>query len=1084
VKDEPAITGALSFGALEKEFTRRISSVSPELMHGTWVLVPTNLLALHLRRVVASETRGLVGVKFLTLKDAAGDLARPTLARKGLRAVPEGAEELFVRNELRGLREGSYFCGLRDSLKAPLALLRAIKVLENSLWSAEKLRAAASEINSADPAAQRKLAELADIWGRLNRWKGEHGFFDTEELLRAALEAEPRPSQGAPQALFIYGFYDLTPLQQALVSRIARICGSFQAFLLWHQDESGPAPGFDYARPTVEFFMELLRSDEVFCADEAEPASDLDRVRRLLFAEHTFLDDKTAGARISEMANAFDGSVRIVSCPGEFPEALEVAREALRTFECSPNADSRGVGVLVRTPRGAAEHLKEAFERTGLGLYLREGLPLKGTVAGRILISLLGLASSEAARSDVVEFLSLAQIEWPEGLSATALDRLSRMAGVVRGRKQWSERLRALARSSGLKAHHAESAPERDAAGHDAELCQVAAGFLEEFLESVSRLAQSHSWPELAQRLAELLLRYVPGDAPGWEEVVELVRALAALEVSESRPEVSVAQWLLQHWLSAKSLRTGHFQRGAVAASSLMGSRGTTFDVVIVPGLCENGFPLNTRGDPVLTEPDREALNRLSERIGAGMLPLAARRPLEERYLFGIALGSARKRIVLCYARMEEGTARPRMPSRFLLNCCAALFGFGFNAELLESELPPTLFRRVRAGEAGPDEERRRLAVDMRERDLQVFIAAPQGVERIAYTREISPCFARAVLMEKLRWNSREFGPFDGKIRAGELVQTLRRDLARFAGHVSPSRFETYARCPFRFFLKYVLRIEELAEPAEEYALSPQERGRLIHNLLSRVYQRNLAGTCFKQISDADLKRILKDAEAMADEVAESYPEAMPASWLAGREDALECVRDALELDRSAHPNASPRYFEFEFGPEARVPALRYLVDADTEVSFVGRADRIDLLAEGGFQVIDYKTGTGEGYRKDSFMGGTQLQLPIYLLAAKRLTGARSGSARYFFVSEPKLLSEFTLEQLTAREDELRSLLKLILEGIRGGDFFLLPDEKDSRFCREHCEFRLVCGAGWQRVGQVKASDPAVANLAKLREID
>ena len=49
---------------------------------------------------------------------------------------------------------------------------------------------------------------------------------------------------------------------------------------------------------------------------------------------------------------------------------------------------------------------------------------------------------------------------------------------------------------------------------------------------------------------------------------------------------------------------------------------------------------------------------------------------------------------------------------------------------------------------------------------------------------------------------------------------------------LSPTSLEQWAGCPFRYFLGHVLRISALDDPEEIYAITPLERGSLVHGVL------------------------------------------------------------------------------------------------------------------------------------------------------------------------------------------------------------------------------------------------------------
>ncbi|GAG43620.1 unnamed protein product, partial [marine sediment metagenome] len=198
-------------------------------------------------------------------KDAARRMALPSLAAKGLRPLPAGAAELVLQQLLEGVPAGSYFENFKPFRNSACAVLRALETLENSLWSPHALRRAADGAFR-DPAAPVRLGQLADLWDRLNRWKADRGLFSADDLLVEAGRPELEPAQ-RPEALFLYGFYDFTPAQRALVRRLISLAEECWAYLLWAEHDGEPSPGFEYAGPTVAWLQEVLG------AAAAEPAS-------------------------------------------------------------------------------------------------------------------------------------------------------------------------------------------------------------------------------------------------------------------------------------------------------------------------------------------------------------------------------------------------------------------------------------------------------------------------------------------------------------------------------------------------------------------------------------------------------------------------------------------------------------------------------------------------------------------------------------------------------------------------------------------------------------------------------------------
>jgi RecB family exonuclease len=194
-------------------------------------------------------------------------------------------------------------------------------------------------------------------------------------------------------------------------------------------------------------------------------------------------------------------------------------------------------------------------------------------------------------------------------------------------------------------------------------------------------------------------------------------------------------------------------------------------------------------------------------------------------------------------------------------------------------------------------------------------------------------------------------------------------------------------------------------------------------------------------------------------------------------------VRALLEHERQAHGSGRPSRFEFAFGMEGG-PAFEYDSGDGPSVTFRGRIDRVDDLPDGAVRIIDYKTGKASRYKADKLVGGTQLQLPIYLLAATALLEVAEGEALYLAVGVPKDVPEFTSSLLQERAEDFRRALDLIRRGIASGDFFPYPAKGSEYACKAFCRFRNVCGAARRFVAEMKQTDPDLGPLDELRSIE
>jgi RecB family exonuclease len=286
------------------------------------------------------------------------------------------------------------------------------------------------------------------------------------------------------------------------------------------------------------------------------------------------------------------------------------------------------------------------------------------------------------------------------------------------------------------------------------------------------------------------------------------------------------------------------------------------------------------------------------------------------------------------------------------------------------------------------------------------------------------------------------------------------RERARFRGDAGPwslprvsvSRVERYLKCPFQFFVANVLQVAEA--PEDENARSPLERGRFLHELFETFFHEWQARGRGRITS-----REMADARALFEEVAEPALRSLPAA-----EAALERAR---LFGSAVGSGIADRVFalEAERGVEIRERLMEY--ELDGEFTFAGedgsrravrlraKIDRVDLLGDGTFRVIDYKTKYVPDRR-------TALQLPIYSTCVRTTLAAQRG--RDIPVSEAMYLSFEGPQAEVLLEDRGKSIDDLVnaaehrfvaaLDDIARGHY---PPRPETRNLCSMCGYVAVC---------------------------
>jgi RecB family exonuclease len=286
-------------------------------------------------------------------------------------------------------------------------------------------------------------------------------------------------------------------------------------------------------------------------------------------------------------------------------------------------------------------------------------------------------------------------------------------------------------------------------------------------------------------------------------------------------------------------------------------------------------------------------------------------------------------------------------------------------------------------------------------------------------------------------------------------------DAAMFHGQTGPlaskpwaiSALETYLDCPFRFFAKHVVRLEE--EPDDEEVMDPRRRGQFVHEVFEAFFDR-----WQREGNQAITPRTIDAAWAVFREVVET----LIGQWqLPGTEAALERTR---LVGSAAAAGLGEAVLRME--AERPVPVIARLLEhrltgeftfatagGPRRLAIKGKADRIDLLDDGTFRLVDYKLGWPPNRAR-------ALQLPIYALCAEQTLTQYRGrrwtlrEAAYLAFKGPKrVVGLFSTDAERIRVlDEAQQRLVDTVDAIGAGRF---PPAPDDVYRCETCSYAAVC---------------------------
>lgn len=489
---------------------------------------------------------------------------------------------------------------------------------------------------------------------------------------------------------------------------------------------------------------------------------------------------------------------------------------------------------------------------------------------------------------------------------------------------------------------------------------------------------------------------------------------------------------------------------------------GKDFNIVFITGLSEGKFPVFTAENPLFDDLSRKAMasalkivyresqatknriSRLSEDDVKSMDEIVRAFPFvtskmeywEQAFLFLNCITSACEKVELSFSKTDE-TGVAIAPSYYL----------------------DQIFSLLGIVDVSALDERRNSDI-MSPDDIISELAQPHSnfASRSLFIRNIlkerySEFYDRLTIVnEKIyQANKRESLP------AVDLsFQDYNGRVPRHEKRYSASELEDYARCPFVYFIKYVLKIDRASALRKEF--NPLAAGTIIHEILQKYFEKMKPGEGFVE-------------EVFSEVFAEVFEKA---GIMQNMGNSIFFKRNIERLKASAKnwiiSDTSALSFEKTITEKSVDLELRVNIRGKRELRKIcGRIDRIDIN-ESSFRIVDYKNGSSASNQIKSDPS-VSLQAPIYYLCVKSLYPKLNGTFIYAFLKnlrtiEPKCFKKSKgygiYDYYFANEEEIFSLkekdsfaekrffledITRVLEGIESGIFQPNPYKNDCGTC-------------------------------------
>lgn len=320
-------------------------------------------------------------------------------------------------------------------------------------------------------------------------------------------------------------------------------------------------------------------------------------------------------------------------------------------------------------------------------------------------------------------------------------------------------------------------------------------------------------------------------------------------------------------------------------------------------------------------------------------------------------------------------------------------------------------------------------------------------------------------------FNERQLG-----VNASTLDEEILSSFSKIINdRISPSRIDTVAQCPFRYFVRYALRVESQQDIDE--VLSPISRGSMMHAVAVEFFNQVRGHAVADVASIDDIRAAMVDLTThktdewlpLLQHIYEEERKKIPGGYL------YDIVERSMMYDTNFRAGMLHRWLDVEMELQRTTdfkPALLELeiVDAITlgsalHVPIRLRIDRVDVAIRGDEVqciLVDYKTKDKSIPKFKDIELGRKSQMPLYAQALRQFLARRNvkcvvekGSYHTFGMNikdsnNPKVSPRVKNE---AEFDSALQNVEKYLDVIRSGN---LPVRPTEGACRS-CDVRDVC---------------------------
>ena len=435
----------------------------------------------------------------------------------------------------------------------------------------------------------------------------------------------------------------------------------------------------------------------------------------------------------------------------------------------------------------------------------------------------------------------------------------------------------------------------------------------------------------------------------------------------------------LQTGFGNSNLGTIPMAQDQVVVGDVDRSRSHKVRAVFIIGLNDGNFPSVNKAEGFLNDNDRDEVKKYGVELAKGTLE----RIYEDNFNVYKAFTTPEEKLILSYAS-ADAEGKSLRPSTLVSKIKKMFKNLIVDSDIIKEEFSidvegPTFEQLI--------EELREFR-DGKEIDSNWFVV---------YN----------IFDSDLKWNIK----LKNAIRALNYTNTpdriTKENIDRMYGNTlqtSVSRLEQYRKCPFSYYLKYGLKLNEKSE----FKVGAVDTGSFMHDIIDSFFSElDEKQITVRQVEEKEIEQIVEKIIKEKMRLDQNYVFSTSAKYINLVRRLKKVVTTSIKYIVQTIKQSDFDVFghEVEFGKNSKYKPITLHTDSGKTVEIVGKIDIVDIAKnpDGTYvRIIDYKSSV-KNIDLNQVVAGLQLQLLTYLNETCKVEDFLPAGVLYFNLSEPNV---------------------------------------------------------------------------------